>query len=300
VICTENNIPGKAIDNYIGGAEVQRNYIIKSIVQNYKMGVRQMYIYGIGNDDTYADATNPWHVMGLYQKLINIGPITNGGIYNQQYTDEGIANKTTSNILTGLNYDAQTTTAMALPANIDGAAFKNGAGNYVYVLWAKTSIDNSEAATAVYNFPAAVNVTPTLYKKDWNFFVTQTTSTISSSNIALTGSPVFLSSNFTILPYHRDTIIRPIIPNVLSWSLYPNPAHDVVAAKFSIKQKVQVSMHVFNANGQMVWMAIPAKQLAAGQYTIPLSIPSALNAGMYYCKIYFNEKVVIEKLIINK
>ena len=59
-----------------------------------------------------------------------------------------------------------------------------------YVLWAKTSIDQSEKAQAIYNFPASFNV-KTIKRRDWDFAKTQKDSTVSTTNIILNGAPAF-------------------------------------------------------------------------------------------------------------
>jgi hypothetical protein len=118
--------------------------------------------------------------MGLFQNLEGVGPLTNGGIYGQQYTNEGIAYKTTSDLLSNYQYDAVKTSSLSLPTNIGGGAFRDAIGNYVYVLWAKTTIDKSEAANALYSFPAGANVAPLVNKREWNYSVTNITTSMPS------------------------------------------------------------------------------------------------------------------------
>src|SRR5690242_19001735 len=88
---------------------------------------------------------------------------------------------------------------MNLPTGVEGAAFKDNSGNYTYVLWAKTTTDLSEVASATYSFPAGL-VSASLTKKDWNFSSTGTTATVASTNIDLTGAPIFLSGSTNLPP----------------------------------------------------------------------------------------------------
>jgi hypothetical protein len=136
----------------------------------------------------------------LYQNLVGKGPLTNGGVYGQQYNESGIAYKTTSDLLIGKRFDAAGTSVMNLPSNIGGAAFKDDAGIFTYLLWAKTTVDMSESASGTYSFPAGL-VSAQLIKREWDFTNTQATSTIASTNIALTGTPIFVGGS----TYHTSS-----------------------------------------------------------------------------------------------
>jgi Secretion system C-terminal sorting domain len=302
VICTENNIPRKSIGGVIGSDEAQRSYIIKAIVQSQKLNVKQMYVYGIAEGEYYNLATNPHQMMGLYQAIGGgIGPLANGGAYNQQYTDEGIAYKTSSDILYGLYYDAQRTTDMALPAGINGAAFTDGTGKYIYVLWAKTTVDNSEAAAANYSFPANVNVSPFLNKREWNFTLTQNTTTISNSNIALNGTPVFLSDNFSVLALEDDSAnTNPALIKSFKWSIYPNPVKDRTSLKLSLKKTQTISLSFYNAFGQQVWVPMQNKKFNRGEFVEPVIIPATLPAGVYYLRLQADDKIFTQKIVVSK
>ncbi len=185
-IVTEINVPRKPIADYIGGDEVQRNFLMKSYVQAVKSNFLQLHVYKLAEDKHYDDATDEFEMMGLYKKM------DFNNLYFQEPTEEGIGFKTTSDLLFSKNYDAARTTALQLPNNINGAAFYDDFNNYTYVLWAKTTIDESEAANATYNFPSALGIN-NLLKKEWDFGFTGQSTTISSQNIQLTGAPTFFS-----------------------------------------------------------------------------------------------------------
>lgn len=178
-IVTESNIPRKAIDNYIGGDEVQRNYLIKAAIVAQKAGINGLYIYGAAESKPLIQVTNPYQAMGLYQNITS-------GPYHATRTPGGIAWCTVSNLLRTRQYDPAATAKLQLPSNIDGAAFYSaGDKNYVYALWAKTS-GASETATAQYSFPASLPI-KTATQFDWENKQTNVTGTI-----LLTGSPVFI------------------------------------------------------------------------------------------------------------
>ncbi|HKP31365.1 MAG TPA: hypothetical protein VJT83_01510, partial [Chitinophagaceae bacterium] len=100
IITTENNIPNKAVMGsiglWIGSQEAQRNYVIKALVESQKNNIDQFYVFVLGNDKEEYDATaSELSFLGLYKNLVGKGPLQNGGVYNQQYNESGIAYKTT-------------------------------------------------------------------------------------------------------------------------------------------------------------------------------------------------------------
>lgn len=175
-IITETNVSRKAFNNYAGGEEIQRNYLIKAIVKGQQLGILQIYWFATGEGADYATAQDEYQLMGFYENLKRDAP------NNQIMTSEGVANRTTYNQLYGWRYDATATAALNLPSTIDGAAFRKN-NQLRYVLWAKTTLDRNETASAT------INLTGTYTKVAWN----GTSSTVSGSNIQLTGSPIFLT-----------------------------------------------------------------------------------------------------------
>jgi hypothetical protein len=302
-ICTENNIPKKSIDNYIGSDEAQRNYVIKALVESQRVDIRQYYIFMLGDDRSVADANNWFQIMGLYQNLTNIGPIfdhANTGVYNQQYTNSGIGYKTTSDILMYHRYNDARTAAMNLPANIGGAAFTDSLGSHVYVLWAKTTLDNSEATAGVYSFPPAMNVSPMLNKREWNWAVTDNVTQTPSVNIPLNGTPIFLSEGLTPLPI-GDPETRPENEESnFAVSLYPNPAETATALRFTLKSPAQVTVKILNSQGQWVSTAVGGRAFGSGSHIVNLPGIRNLSAGVYYCSFETEKIRILRKLLVTR
>ena len=281
-ICTEFNIPSKTFDNMIGSAEAQRNYMIKSLVNAQKNSIVQSYMFVLGNAQDENSATDPFALMGLYKKLEGIGPIANGGAYMQQYTDEGIGFKTTSDILLFSRYDSERTRKLNLSSKTDGAAFVDDQGNYTYVLWAKTTTDMSEAASASYSFPAELNIADRLDRREWNYAATGIVISTSKANIPLTGSPVFLNESMTSLPI--DTTHKPKPDkDVLALDLFPNPTSVNPVLKFSLKSKTKINVKLFNSKGLLVATPITDRLLLSGNHVILLSSVISLPSGVYFC-----------------
>lgn len=185
-IISEANVPRKQFYDYLGSQEIQRNWVIKAWVEAVKNDIRKLNIFKLAESEAYADAVDPFQIMGLYQKMEGLTP------FNQVISQEGIALKTCSDLLFGKEYNAQKTAALQLPTGVRGAAFEDAQGHFTYVLWAETETDQSESASATYSFPGSFGISQ-LTSRMWDFSQTNQSSVVAPQNIALTGSPVFLS-----------------------------------------------------------------------------------------------------------
>ena len=185
-IITECNIPRQSFDGGLGGEDAQVNYVIKALVKSKLADMLQLHMYQIAEAETLDNASDEFQAMGLYEDIKNSSP------YEQEITNEGVAFKTASDQLFLTEVDEARTTALNLPAEVDGAAFVDPEGNYTYVLWAKTNTDRSEQASANFSFPSSLNIDE-LFIKEWDFSNTGDTQISDGQNIALTGRPIFLS-----------------------------------------------------------------------------------------------------------
>ncbi len=187
-IITEINVPRvKFGAQSMASDEVQVNYITKAIVKAMKLDIRQMHPYQLADRKKVVDAVGEFDLLGMYLNFNGTQPYD--GLVK---TNEGITYKTTSDVIYGTTYDAARTAAMNLPSNIDGGAFYDPATQkYKYILWAKTTLDLSEFASATYSFPASMGIS-TLYKRTWNYSETNSEEEVSGNNIALTGRPIYL------------------------------------------------------------------------------------------------------------
>ena len=191
-VISEANLPRKAFFDYLGSGEAQRNWTIKAWVEAVKNDILQLNFFRLAESRSLEEAADPFEVMGFYQKMEGVIP------YSQTRNTQGVALKTCSDLLFGTDYNQQRTEALMLPEHIDGAAFSDAAGNFVYVLWAKTETDMSEAATTTYSFPASLEISQ-LEKRTWDYSQSQQMETISANEIQLTGAPVFLLETAEVL-----------------------------------------------------------------------------------------------------
>jgi uncharacterized protein (TIGR03437 family) len=204
-ICTETNVPVRTSTESpgFGSDELQRNYNMKVSVIAQKQDVKQVDLFTISEGTNRNRSDND---MGLYKALNGVSP------GNQAINNAGIGYKTTSDLLLNYRYDPTRTTAMNIPADVEGVAFRNAGGTYVYVLWAKTKTSGSENASATYSFPASLNITSNLQKREWDYSKTAISPATGQQNIALTGSPAFIVGDGANLPVPAVPVVAGFTP----------------------------------------------------------------------------------------
>ena len=191
LVITEANVARRTSDDRTGSDELQRNFGIKALVLSQKNDIKQFYYYSLGEGvnappaGTSVSGDDEIALMGLHENLNRDAPGA------AKPTQLGRAFATTSQLLYNYRYDATRTAALALPANVEGAAFVQN-GTYVYTLWAKALTDNSEQASASYSFPAALGI-GTVQRLEWDYSATGTKATVSAQGLALSSAPAFFT-----------------------------------------------------------------------------------------------------------
>ncbi len=180
-IVTETDLPQNTAGDTWGDIASANDYIIKAHVLAQANGISQIYKFGLGEHEPNGDIFN---TMGVYGDL---SP-SSTTVANAPKTEQWKAVKTVSDLLYGKTYDAARTAQMALPANVRGAAFRGTDGKYTYVLWAKTTVDKSESASASYSFPFGFSG----LRREWDSSVTGQ-SVAAAQAVTLTGSPSFFT-----------------------------------------------------------------------------------------------------------
>lgn len=282
-ILTETNIPSKSNTgkDHIGSAEAQRNFAIKMFVLTQKNDIKQSYLYTIG-DAIDESAINPnqegFDVMGLYYNLNKATPA------NATPKDEGIAVKSLSGFIHDYAYNAAATTALNLPSTVDGAAFTKGTETR-YVLWAKTTTDQSESASVSYVFPTLMNVQSIQYKK-WDFAKTNTTSDMNGSKIGLEGSPFLITTTIV-------TGVEEENRNASAFTIYPNPTKN----EFSIRMHATVNNETELSIVDMRGLEVKKQFLTKGIETISIA---GLKSGVYQVQLSTDAGVRSQKLVVTE
>lgn len=287
-IITECNIPRRSFSEAIGSDEAQRNFIIKTLVKVQEKNVKQLCVYNLSDAKNFNEATNEFDLMGMFENLSNVD------IYNHVPNDIAIAFKTTSELLNGSAYDQLETEAMLLPDDIRGAAFKDPAGEFTYVLWAKTGTDLSEEATQSYTFSPLMPL-DSMTVKAWDYSINPDEQTVEGSTIQLTGSPVFIKAFKTD---HTAIEIIPDSTNIMDripFRVYPNPFSEEATIIFQLDETRKVSLSVYDYAGHEVQRFHYREELDLGVYRYELK--GILPVGIYTVRLEVDDEAMILKAL---
>lgn len=274
IIVTETNVPRKPFNDYIGSEKAQYNYLAKIIIKGQQEGIDQIHTYKLVDS---KNANGPFDVTGFYSHLENVNP------FQQKENLSAVATRNVMELLEGHTFSRPMTNALALPENIDGAAFSKD-GTFIYALWAKTSEDNKEEANASYTFPAGWGVEDYV-KYDWNYTLTKKVVRGEGARVQLTASPAF----FVV---ESDFVLGVDDPAQGNINIFPNPATDQLS--FSFEQATKVSRHgkIMNPQGRVVQTFM----LAPGTKSHTLDID--LTPGLYIVALQDADKQIVRRIIV--
>jgi len=268
-IITESNISRKEFNDQMGSEIGQRNFMTKVMVNVLKNGIDQFYTYTLGDVKTNASAGNSWDLMGFYYSLREITT------YNQQITPNGITFKTAADLLHAYSYSIELTNQLDLPENIAGAGFVNDNDDAMFVLWAKTLEDRSEEASAMYSFPSNMNV-EMLEKREWDYSQNGNTQMIPSSDINLTGTPIFLLGEVTL-----NT--QPVATEINSAIIHPNPASkSLTTLTLKLHAATEITAAIYHTSGQKIRNVCLQKQFTVGEHQMNIPIEDLASGSYFY------------------
>jgi hypothetical protein len=293
-IMTETGVARKTFEYRYGSDEMQKNFVVKTLVQSQKNNIKQVYFYTLGEMANLNDNTNldEFKLMGFYENLLRDQP------GNEKLTQAGIAHKTTSSLLFGYNFDFTKTQNLNLSNTVDGAAFVKD-NDTKYILWAKTHTDRSETAQASYSFPSSLNIT-TLYKYEWDFSSTNTFETINSNTISLTGSPSIFTfksePNPNPEPEEPEEPEEPQQPEDYKseYTIYPNPSPGYTNLRVKSKKTGNGTFLIYATNGEKIKEGSFVKN--AETIDIDLNLDYYIP-GIYLVKIIIENEVKVLKMI---
>ena len=279
-IMTEFNVPRRAFkaDAMTGGDAMQINYMIKAVVTAMQNDIRQMHVYNLGDQTDENVASQEFDLLGMYKKLA--GTEAGTAVKNPA----AVAYKTVADMVYGTSFSGDRSALMGLPANVKGGAFRYPNGSYMYVLWAEATQDQSENASAVYSFPTTFPAL--MFKRDFNYSETNQTNQISSQNIFLSSTPIFISDNFQTAGFAaRGDFAEVKYLNVNE--VYPNPAIDEVFMKIQNATAGNHNFQIFDVKGNLVEEF--SQYLPYGYYRQRLDIEK-YPSGMYFVIIKDQEE----------
>ncbi len=266
-IITESNLPRVAFDEYIGSEMAQTNFLMKMQLACLENGIRQFHVYKTAESKSEANMSTSFHAMGFYKDLDETPPSS------EVELECGIGSAMMTNQIEGWNYSEDFTAKLNLPDDIGGGVLENGK----IVIWAKTSIDQSEEASASYTFPDFWG--SSLIRLDWNEYG-QTGITIPLENVSLTSRPSF---------FEPVIVIDQVKDVVKSFQLQPNLVH--VEELIELRNSAKVDLLIFNQAG----LLMKTIEYAPGSHVINWTNKTP---GIYFIQVIADGKRYVEKITV--
>jgi len=292
-ILTESNIPRIAFNPaFIGTSMSQRNFLTKSLVALQQYDVRQFHVYSLADVEPLDNASFEFETMGLVKNLTGTIP------HAYELTEAGIAYGTCASVLAGYRFNDTLSQQLHISASdsLRGCAFSNKEDEVIYVMWAKTSIDSSEFAYQIYDFDESLNL-ESLERFPWHYLTSQMTDTISTTEVPLTGSPIFLKAIYkeemmdTMMTQdttNMDTTVSSIDRltdlDQINVSVFPNPTQGNFTTTFYLKKSDRITAALYDVNGKRVKEVFNNENFNSGEVTFKTDI-TTLSGGIYYLKI---------------
>lgn len=254
-----------------GADQTQTDFTLKVISHAANAGLQLMTFYQAGEtgDSGMNDGTAKSEIdaMGVYKDLVKATPgkevMTNSGRAMLAYTT-----------LLG-NYKIDTSDK-SRPAGVDFSFWDSTATTKkAYLIWAVTTKDRSEQASAVFEFPD---------KGQYDVFDCYGKFLrLCSDTIHLTGVPNFCKQHYVPLalvppPPRRDTVA-----NIEEVKIFPIPAHSYFNITLGSKINGKVSIQAYDAVGRIIPLAINSSMKNSFYFSVqePVNVP----AGIYFIRI---------------
>jgi hypothetical protein len=282
-IVTEINLPRKTFGNpaYFGNDLAQRNFAIKAFVDAKIEKIHQLHFYTLGELKKESEASYEFDLMGLYKNITNLPAAS------VQLNEEGIALKTTSDMLFNTIYDPILTQSLNVAANIRMAAFKRTDGKYVFACWAKTNTDLSEVASASYSFP--INVTTGGQKFEWNWSQTGAVSNVGPFNLTLTGTPIFILADASVAA--SDLKFDPV------FQVSPNPVQGAGVISYILPKVEEIEVSLLDAFGRTSQILFKGTNVA-GENNLNFDA-TRLTSGLYFVQLKTKSGIATRKLVVD-
>ncbi len=105
--------------------------------------------------------------------------------------------------------------------------------------------------------------------------------------------------NNIIITEGMDDLLETAILNSTDLRVFPNPFSSNTTIEIDLPEDTEVSLHVFNLNGQMIAPLLDRVERLKGSHQINFNA-SHLPAGMYYCILKAGSETRTQKLAINR
>lgn len=86
--------------------------------------------------------------------------------------------------------------------------------------------------------------------------------------------------------------------NISKTQLYPNPFNPSTNLSFSLKQKSNIKLKIYNIKGQLVWQK-QIKGMQSGNHSIPINLKNQ-SSGLYFCTLSVKNQTITKKMLLVK
>ena len=281
-ILTEVNIPRKSFNDQLGSDEAQRNFTIKSMVLAKRENIRQYHIYNLAEASPHDMQVNltEFNTMGVYKSLLHVPK------YEMTLTDGGVAYKTSAQLLGGMHFDYDKTAALGMNNKIDGGVFSDDIGRSVLVIWAKTSVDNSEEGSAEYTLPKEWS-SPRMSIAAWDYARTKKLNKVDTDILELSTSPIFI---FSAGAQHTVRVSAPL-------EVVQNVSDQQISILYKVDKRAYIDLDIINKNGKRIKSVLDQEEVSPGKHSIQVS-EKTIPSGVYFVRLIIAEKVITERIVV--
>lgn len=146
-VVTETGAPRYAVGGYVGGADYAASYLVKTMTLGHYEGLIGIDWFAQGDGAAIGASIDSFAYMGLYFDYSKAMQVS-----ETKLSPQGQAYAWLESWLPKTAPDESALAKLDLPDEVRGAAFLDDSGRHLYVLWARTTSD--ESATAEYSLPA--------------------------------------------------------------------------------------------------------------------------------------------------
>ena len=279
-ILTESNIPRISFtEGFIGTGISQRNFLTKALVAVQQYDVKQFHVYSLADVEPVDSANYEFEVMGLVKNLTGTTP------HAYELTETGIAYGTCATVLGDYTFNDSLSQQLHITESdsIRGCAFTKDS-SVMYVLWAKTYYDSTEYAYQLFDFPDSMNIEK-FERIPWHYLTSKMVDTIPSTEVVLTGEPLFLKAIFKTEPEDTTVNSTSIIPfDKTEIKVFPNPNSGNSTATFYLNQSDNLNAVLTDVNGKNVQEIFSNRKFRSGEVFFRIE-KTNLPDGIYYLRI---------------
>ncbi|MBS1645868.1 MAG: T9SS type A sorting domain-containing protein [Bacteroidetes bacterium] len=102
---------------------------------------------------------------------------------------------------------------------------------------------------------------------------------------------------YTLTPTSSAGIENYQQANTTQLSVFPNPSAGNFTVSYHLIEKAEVSVKLYNLNGELITELLNQTQ-NAGKQSMNVSLPASLAKGAYFVRLFVNQQVSTEKLIV--